>query len=341
MPVAVKAQLPVSSRGKAGAVIRAESPADAANAFDLVTSIQIDGLQAVEACVEPWQALHQEVYLAVTFDPRLQAPVLLFNSAGGVDVESQPNLLREFVLPDPSELSIAHLRDHVEKFGLSRSMTDALTEIAHELVRAFFSLEARTIELNPLGWLQAGGWMAIDARVVLDDNALFRQPELKSMVESMQPRRAEDAIRDATRLEYVPLDGTIGVISGGAGMTMAVMDLIGERGASAACFLDCSADVTPRGYRAALDIVMAIPGVTSILVSVFGGLTRVDRVASTFVDILAEKASDTAFTFRLMGTNLDEADHILTAAGLHNHRTLEAAVDAAVAAGLARGDMAS
>jgi len=332
-PVAVKAQIPVGSRGRSGAIIRAEGPTEAAAAFDVVTGISVDGLRAREARVEPWQRMLDELYLAVSFDSILQAPVLLFSRVGGTDVESHSESLRIMPIPIEHELSFSYVREHADLSGLASAAADSLAAIAHDLIHAFFALEARTIELNPLGQLENGEWIAVDARVILDDNALFRHPDLQALVDAMSPRRAEDIVRETTRLEFVPLDGAIAVISGGAGMTMAVMDLIADRGAAAACFLDCSADVTPRGYRAALDLVLNMPQITSILVSVFGGLTRVDRVASTFIDLLAGTPVELPLTFRLMGTNLREADDILASAGLDNHHRLEAAVDAAVRSG--------
>jgi len=306
---------------------------DAGAAFDIVTGIRMDGLQAHEARIEPWQRILDELYMAVSFDSTLQAPVLLFNPFGGADLESHPESLRIMAIPVDHEVSFAYVREHADLSGLASAATDSLATIARDLIHAFFALEARMIELNPLGQLEDGEWIALDARIVLDDNALFRHPDLQGLVGAMSPRRAEDIVRETTRLEFVPLDGSIAVISGGAGMTMAVMDLIADRGASAACFLDCSADVTPRGYRAALDLVLSIPRITSILVSVFGGLTRVDRVASTFIDLLAGTPVELPLTFRLMGTNLQEADDILASAGLDNHHVLEAAVEAAVRSG--------
>ena len=281
-----------------------------------------------------------ELYLAVSFDSILQAPVLLFSHVGGTEVELHSESLRIMPLPVERELAYSYVREHADLSGLAAAAADSVAAIAFDLIQAFFALEARTIELNPLGQLENGEWIALDARVILDDNALFRHPDLRELVDAMSPRRAEDVVREATRLEFVPLEGTIALISGGAGMTMAVMDLIADRGASAACFLDCSADVTPRGYRAALDLVLEMPQITSILVSVFGGLTRVDRVASTFIDLLAGTPVELPLTFRLTGTNLQEADDILASAGLDNHHALEAAVDAAVHSGRRPRDVA-
>ena len=185
------------------------------------------------------------------------------------------------------------------------------------------------MELNPLAEVSGGVSLAVDARVVLDANALFRHPAVRALSETMVPRRPEDLVREATKLEFVPLDGTIGLISGGAGMTMAAMDLMRDYGGRAACFLDCSADVTPKGYAAALDLVLGLDGVRSILVSVLG-FPRVDSVATTFVDLLARVHVEVPVVFRLTGTNQGAAAAILQGAGLHNFVELDDAVAAVV-----------
>lgn len=140
-------------------------------------------------------------------------------------------------------------------------------------------------------------------------------------------------MRDRTKLEYVRLGGWLGLISGGAGMTMAAMDLIADLGGAPACFLDCSANPTPEGYGAALDLLLEDCEVRAILINIFGGLTQMDRVARTLAKLLAERSSRKPITLRLMGTNADAATAVLEAAGLTNHRGLEEAVAAAVASG--------
>jgi succinyl-CoA synthetase beta subunit len=140
----------------------------------------------------------------------------------------------------------------------------------------------------------------------------------------------EEKMRDEHSLEYVPLVGNIGLISGGAGMTMAAMDLIDTLGGRAACFLDCSANPTPDGYGAALRILENEPGVEVILISIFGGLTHVDRVARTLLTLFSDLELTKPVVCRLMGSNVEGADRLFEEAGLVNHRHLEHAVSAAV-----------
>jgi succinyl-CoA synthetase beta subunit len=326
--VAVKAQLPLGGRGKSGAILRASDPESAAQAFTVVTSVRVDGLKAETALVEPWSKSDREVFLAITMDGAAGGPVALFSAEGGVEVESAQRL-RKLSLREDGTFPVADFRRLAANDGLPPQFLNETVAIFQALARAFHALDARLIEINPLVWSD-GHALAIDARVIVDDNALFRQPEVRALLALMRPRHIEDLVRDRSRLEYVHLAGHLGLISSGAGMTMAVMDLIGELGATAACFLDCSANPTASGYGAALDLLLEDPAVDAILVSVFGGLTRVDSVARTLVGLLVDKAPNKPITIRLMGTNADKVDGILAAHGLRNHPVLEEAVATAI-----------
>jgi len=329
LPVAVKAQVPVSGRGKAGAILRADTAEDAGAAFERVTSVRFGDMQAAEALVEPFASVAAEHYLAVAVDASAAAPQLLFSAEGGIEVEGGADVAT-IPLREDGSVRGRNLRAVAYAVGVDRRVTEGLVAIADSLARALRALDAVVVEVNPLAITHDGRPLALDARVIVDDNALFRQPELRQIVQSTRPRRRDDVFRDATRLEYVQLDGSLGIISGGAGMTMAVMDMIADHGGSPACFLDCSANPTRDGYGAALDLLLGEPGVDAILVSVFGGLTQMERAARTLADVVASREVTKPITFRLMGTNIDQAESLLLEAGIENHRTLEAAVEAAV-----------
>jgi succinyl-CoA synthetase beta subunit len=328
--VMVKAQAPVSGRGKAGGIVRAESSQAAAAAFTTVTGVQFGRLRAESALVEACSQPLRELYLGVSIDAASAGPALLFSASGGVDVESAADF---HVLPLRADGSLpaAGLRKAAYDGGLNAAVTERLLRLASGLARAHAATDAYLVELNPVAVLAEDRLAVLDARVVADDHALFRQPELGRLVKGMRPRHAEDLIRERTKLEYVQLDGSLGLISGGAGMTMAVMDLIAEEGARPACFLDCSNNPTPEGYGEALELLLGDERVGAILISIFGGLTQMDRVAKTLVALFESRRPSKPITLRLMGTNIELADRILSEAGLTNHRQLEDAVRAAVA----------
>lgn len=331
VPVMVKAQVPAGGRGKAGAIRPAQTPAEAAAAFEAVTAVRFGELQPESALVEVRSRPQAEIYLAVTVDATSAGPALLFNAAGGVEVESAAGL--ELIpLREDGTLPAARLRRAAYAGGLRPAVSERLVALANALARAHARYDAYLVELNPVAIAEGDVLVPLDAKVVFDDHAGFRQPELLSLLAGMRPRHAEDLIREKTRLEYVRLDGSLGLISGGAGMTMAVMDLITDAGGRPACFLDCSNNPTPEGYGAALDLLLGDDRVRGVLISIFGGLTQMDRVAKTLVGLFEERRPSKPVTLRLMGTNIEAAEEILAAAGLVNHRRLEEAVHAAVAA---------
>lgn len=335
LPVAVKAQVPVGGRGKAGGIRRADSEAEARAAFEALTALALDGLPASTARVEPWEPCVAEYYVSIVVDPDCAGPVVLLSPSGGVDLDTGANVVR-IPLRDDGSVPAALFRKGAYTSAIRPEVTERLLGVAQSLARAYAATDARLVEVNPLGLTAEGHLIALDARVIVDDHALYRQPEIARFVTQRQPRREEDVVRDRTRLEYVRLGGWLGLISGGAGMTMAAMDLIDDLGGAAACFLDCSNNPTPEGYGAALDLLLEDPGVRAILVSIFGGLTQMDRVARTLVKLIAERAPRKPIALRLMGTNVEAANVVLEAAGLTNHRNLEDAVAAAVASGTAR-----
>ena len=329
-PVMVKSQVPLGGRGKAGAVLRAETPADAAAAFRAVTSVEMDGLRSAVAIVERWVAVDAEFYLAVVIDPQENGPVLLFSPHGGVDVEGAGELRRVSMRLDGSVNAAAFRRSAYADKTPPR-VVERLLGVAQALGRAYRTLDAQLVEVNPIGLLADGSLVALDAHLLIDDNALFRQPELSDLISKMEPRRMEDRVKEESRLDYVRLDGELGLISGGAGLTMAAMDVIAAAGSTAACFLDCSANPTKHGYGTALDLLLADEQVAAILINIFGGLTHVDRVAATLTALLAERPQTKPITFRLMGTNVEQAEQVLRDVGIVNHPSLEQAVATAAA----------
>jgi succinyl-CoA synthetase beta subunit len=326
-PVAVKAQVPASGRGKAGGIKRADSADEVRQRFAEVTSVNITGFVAESVRVEPWQTLAAEAYLAVSFSEQHRGPVLLFSGAGGVEVEAGGDVSVIPLRQDGSvDTAALHRAARAAGHGAAARPLIALAEV---LCRAYDALDARLIELNPVG-IYDGGLTAVDARVIVDDNALFRQPDIAARVRASSPRPEEDTERERSGLELVPLPGHVGLISGGAGMTLATMDLLKESGADPACFLDCSANPTKAGYRRALEYVQHTPAVNVVLVSIFGGLTRIDKVARNICELLADGACTKPVVFRLMGAEVAEATMTLSQFGYANYEKLEDAVAAVV-----------
>ncbi|HEX7126997.1 MAG TPA: ATP-grasp domain-containing protein [Thermodesulfobacteriota bacterium] len=339
LPVAVKAQLKQWGRGKAGLVRRCETLASVEEAFASVQrSATRDEGRATEpvAClVERWIPGMREVYLAEMVDPEIGGSTLLFSRSGGVDIEAASALAR-LLVPVSTGVTPFHVRRVLADYGLPGTVAPDLGRLLASVNDLFTQWDMRLLEINPLGWSVDAGFVALDAKIVVDDNALARHPELGDRYREEAIDDPSDELRIEHGIEYVALDGEVGLISGGAGMTMAVMDLIGKQGGRPRCFLDCSQNATSAGYGHALDTLFGDPRTRSVLVNIVGGGTQVDQVASIFVDLLAARRRagelPKPFFIRLEGTNSDLAKEILRANGLPWFDSLEEAVASAVRA---------
>jgi succinyl-CoA synthetase beta subunit len=330
-PVALKAQVASGGRGKVGGVVRADGPDAAVAAAQRLFALEFAGERPSALLMETWVPHARELYLAVTIDGEAGGYCVLYAAAGGMEVEERPPLKYAFGAPrDFRAHALRELLGPIERDGALR---ERLMALARRLLFIATATDATTVEINPLAVLADGKLLALDAKVVRDESAAFRHADIANEIERLrkrEPRIVQRAL--AGNLMMVGLDGDIGLISGGAGMTMAGMDMLAAAGLKPACFLDCSSNPTPAGYQLAFDLLDAEAGVTGILVSIFGGGTHVDRVAKTLHDIMAKRKSRKPVVFRINGTGRAQADALMQAAGLTNHRTLEAAIDAMAAA---------
>lgn len=270
--VIVKALVPVGGRFKAGAVLRADTPTQARDAFVTVTAVEIDGMRACAALVAPFLSTDAEYYLSVALNTALAGPEVLLGGAGGVDIE-QDTSVQHVALRADGTVPAARFRRAAHILGIPQQVAHQLSKIACALAHAYLESDAMLVELNPIGACH-GRLVALDARMIVDDNALVRQPEIARLVQEMSPRREEDILRQESQIEYVRLTGPVGLISGGAGLTMAMIDAISDAGSSAGCFMDCSGNPTRSGYGRALDLVSGDDQIKVILVNIFGGLTE-------------------------------------------------------------------
>lgn len=325
-PVAVKAQVSAGGRGKAGGIRKADSFVDLHNAFSTIMKTAFGGETPSSVLVESWLAIERELYLAVTIDAQAGGFSVLYSPRGGIDIEDgTPPLAYRIGLP-------RHFRAHAFRKLLEPVESDAklrerIIALARRLLEVATTNECLTVEINPLVVLKDGSLIAGDAKIVLDEAAAFRKAATAAAIAASRQKSTPDIrLCDEANLMLVWLDGEIGLISGGAGMTMAAMDAIDGACAQPACFLDVSGNPTPSGFATAFDLLDRAPKVKGILISMFGGGLHTDRVARTLVDILKARKSSKPVTLRLQGTRSDVATAILHAAGHHNHATLEAAV---------------
>lgn len=325
-PVAVKAQVSAGGRGKAGGIRRADSLVDLENAFSTILKTSFGGETPSSVLVESWLAIERELYLAVTIDAQAGGFSVLYSPHGGVDIEDGPPPLA-YRIGLPRHFRAHAFRKLLEPVESDAKLRERIIAMARRLLDVATSNECLTVEINPLVVLKNGSLIAGDAKIVLDEAAAFRKAATAAAIAASREKAAPDIrLCDEANLMLVWLDGEIGLISGGAGMTMAAMDAIDGAGAQPACFLDVSGNPTPSGFATAFDLLDRAPKVKGILVSMFGGGLHTDRVARTLVEILKARQSLKPVTLRLQGTRSDLATEILREAGLHNHATLETAV---------------
>ena len=335
-PVAVKAQVAAGGRGKAGGVIKASTLDAARQAVTDVLGTQFGEETCETVLVEEWLPVDRELYLSVTVDGSAGGYVVLYSPEGGADVEGGTPPAR-YGVGLPGAFRGHRMRDVLAQVETDDRLRERVISLSRRLMALAAARDCITIEINPLVLLADGDLIAADAKIVMDEAADFRSAEIIA-AQSRAQRKEPNAIRRALqgRLMLVWLDGEVGLLSAGAGMTMAAMDMILDFGGRPACFLDCSANPTPRGYKLAFDLLDAAENVRVILVNIFGGGVHMDRVARAMCDIMTNAPPKKPVVFRLNGTHADQIPDIFASAGLVNHGTLEAAVEEAVAIGAGR-----
>jgi succinyl-CoA synthetase beta subunit len=329
----VKAQVHVGGRGKAGGVKLADDPGQTREAAAKILGMDIKGLTVRKVLVAPAVDIAQEAYVGIIVDRSSQRPVLMVSAAGGVDIEEvareTPEEIHKVAI-DPRYGLLNH-----QAMALGFALYDGLghaREAANcfqRLYRVFESLDASLAEINPLVVTKDGALSAIDAKINLDDNALFRHPELEELRDPSSEVPAETEAREKG-LSYVKLDGTVGCIVNGAGLAMATMDLIKYYGAEPANFLDIGGSSNPEKVVHAMRIILSDPNVRTILFNIFGGITRCDDVANGIVAALKQLEVDVPIVIRLTGTNEKEALAILDSVNLPATNSMDEVVQKAI-----------
>lgn len=330
-PVAVKAQVRSGGRGKQGGIIRADNAAALKAAVKRLFGTEFGGERPEALLADPWLAIDRELYLSVTVDAAAEGYVVLYSSEGGVDIEDRRPPVR-YPVGAPWLFRAHKLRAILDPVEKDFQMRERVISLAQRLVELAAAHDCTTIEINPLAKLKTGELMALDAKIVYDEWAHYRNAEIKAQQKSIRTR-ADKWLRACLDMQhmYVKLDGNIGLISGGAGMTMGAMDLIHECGGKPACFFDCSPGPTStRGYKPAFALLDHDPAVKVILVSVFGGGTQMNRVANAMKENMAMRKSRKPVVYRLDGTYVDQVPGIFETFGAKNHDSLEEAVREAV-----------
>ncbi len=329
----VKAQVHSGGRGKAGGVKLANSPEEAADHARTILGMTIRGLTVREVLVSPIESIASEAYAGVLVDREGQCPVFMVSAEGGVDIEevaaTDPKAIHRLRV-DPRYGLLPHQAYWLatrlyEDPALARQGARAIAQ----LYDAFVANGASMAEINPLVSTSGGRVKAIDAKVSIDDNELFRRPDMAALRDPASESEADRRAREAG-LSFVKLDGDVGCCVNGAGLAMATMDLVKYYGGEPANFLDIGGSSNPDKVVAALEIITSDPGVAVILFNIFGGITRCDDVAKGIVEAVGRIGIGVPLVIRLTGTNEELARGILAEAGLAAVSSMDEVVEKAV-----------
>jgi succinyl-CoA synthetase beta subunit len=340
--VVVKAQVHAGGRGKAGGVKLAKTPAEAKEVAEKILALHIKGLPVQKVLVTPAADIATEAYVGIILDRASKKPVFMVSAAGGIDIEEVAAKTPEKILKLPIDTRYGLQPYQASRLGFflfsDVKKMRAAAKIMQQLYAAFMKTGCSLAEINPLVTTPAGDVVALDAKMVVDDNELDRLPEIAAMRDESAEAPSEVMARNAN-LTFIKLDGNVGCVVNGAGLAMATMDLVKYYGGDPANFLDIGGSSNPEKVVNALKIITADPNVKAILFNIFGGITRTDDVANGIVTATKGNPLKVPIVIRLTGTNEEIAMQILHDNGFSASSDMDEAVRSAVE--LAKGGKAA
>jgi len=347
LPVVVKAQIHAGGRGKGGGVKIAKSPDEAEQFARQILGMTLvthqtgpEGRKVGRVLIEEGLQIERELYLSIVIDRASASPVIIASAAGGMDIEEvaakEPEkILREQIDPGTGVIPF-QARKLAFGMGLGSGPANKLVKLLDSIYKAFIETDASMIEVNPLILTKGGDLLALDAKVSVDDNALYRHPDLRDLRDLGE----EDPLEvEASKfsLNYIRLEGNIGCMVNGAGLAMATMDIIKLAGGEPANFLDVGGGANAEQIKNAFRILMADSNVKAVLINIFGGILRCDVLAQGVIAAVQELGVRVPIVIRMEGTNVEEGKRLLRESGL-NFTTADSMGEAAdKVVSLARG----
>jgi len=335
VPVAIKAQVLVSGRGKAGGILFASSPMETEVITRRLLTTKVKATRVQSVLVEEKLNIKKELYFGITTDRSSQSYVVIASSEGGMDIEevaaAMPEKIMRVLINPFYGFRSYHARQIARKLGYSANQLGDLTRIFIQLYRVAMDYDTELIEINPLVETIDGKFVVADARLLVDDNALYRHPEYKErLVQEETELSSRELEAQKSGLAYVSLDGNIGIIGNGAGLVMATLDVVQLHGGNPANFLDVGGGASADKMTSALDLVLSDPKVKVVFINILGGITRCDEVAKGILEAKKRVGFVKPMVIRLVGTNEEEGRRILTEAGIHVLDSMEEAAMRAV-----------
>ena len=337
-PCVVKAQVQIGGRGKAGGIKVAQTRDEAREHAAAILGMDIRGLTVHELWIEAASEIDAEYYASVVFDRSAKAPLLMLSTKGGMDIE-------EVAAEDPAAIARLHVdpllgfqdfhgRRLAFEAGVDADVVRPVGAMLAKLYEVFVSEEATLVEVNPLIVTPAPAGdgagrevRALDAKVTLDDNSLYRHPD-NAQLRDLSKEDPQERMAKERGLTFVKLDGDIGIVGNGAGLVMSTLDVVAEAGGSPANFLDAGGGSKAEAITDAVEVILSNPNVKAVLFNIFGGITRGDEVARGLIEAFHQINPTVPFVVRLDGTNDEEGRRLLAEASLPNVHT-EATMDGA------------
>ncbi len=333
-PVVIKSQVHVGGRGKAGGIKVAKNKEDLKEKANKILGMDIKGLTVKKVLIDPAIDIDTEAYLGIILDRKTQKPVMMVSAEGGIDIEevaakTPEKIHKLYVNPVYGLLNHQAMELAFKIYSDKPNVAVMAAKTLKSLYNAFIGVDASLAEVNPFVTTKDGKALAIDAKINIDDNGLYRHKEIEAM-RDLDAEVLDEIEARKSGLSYIKLDGNIGCLVNGAGLAMATMDLVKYYGGEPANFLDIGGSSNPDKVITALKIITKDPNVKAILFNIFGGITRCDDVANGLIKALAVIDLKIPLVIRLSGTNSEEAKKILADAGLSSADSMDEVVKQAI-----------
>jgi succinyl-CoA synthetase beta subunit len=330
-PCVVKAQVQIGGRGKAGGIKLARDGHEAREHAEAILGMDIRGLTVHELWIEGASDIASEYYASVIFDRSAKAPLVMLSTKGGMDIEAvaeeDPDAIARLHVDPLLGFQEFHGRRLAFEAGVDADVVRPVGVMLGKLYAVFIAEDATLVEVNPMIITPEREVKALDAKVTLDDNALYRHPE-NSALRDISAEDPQERMAKQRGLTYIKLDGDIGILGNGAGLVMSTLDVVGQAGGKPANFLDAGGGSKAEAITDAVEVILADGKVKAVLFNIFGGITRCDEVAKGLIEAFAQINPQVPFVVRLDGTNDKEGRRLLAEADLPNVHT-ESTMDGA------------
>ena len=320
-PVVIKAQVQIGGRGKAGGIKLANDRDEAEEHATAILGMDIRGYSVHELYVERASEIDEEYYAAIVFDRSAKKPMVMLSRVGGMDVEevaeTDPEAMRMLHVDPLLGLQDFHGRRLAFDSGIAEDVIRPVGAMLAKLYDVFVREDATLVEVNPLLITKGREVVALDAKVTVDDNALYRHPDVAEM-RDLSAEDPQERMAHERGLTYVKLDGNVGILGNGAGLVMSTLDVVAQAGGRPANFLDAGGGSKADAITSAVEVILSDEKVRAVLFNIFGGITRCDEVAKGLIEAFEQVKPDVPFVVRLDGTNDKEGRALLAEANLPN-----------------------